>query len=305
MLVSYTDEAGHFDNPSSFYVAMAGFIAPEEMWQGVAEAWELLIQNYFHLQHPFHMKDFAHRKGEFVGWTEVKRQALLSRLIKIITITELVPVAAVVSIEGYKSLNIQQQTLLKSPWHVAFQICTRTTAIFAGPDSAEKARMVYSRNLEYGANRYDPDTPPRQRGNAAQLWDAIKVRTMFGRWMHSCSFEAPEEVVQLQVADLFAYEICKEFENQQKRPNALMRWPLRQILALMPQSLGLIRLFDRKELIRLLIEGGFERNDEALGEVGDLDTQMLRAQFERSEWIRKRIEKFDATNHPPAKDPLS
>jgi hypothetical protein len=39
MFVSYMDEAGHFRNPNSFYVGMAGFIAPEEIWGPFGKWW--------------------------------------------------------------------------------------------------------------------------------------------------------------------------------------------------------------------------------------------------------------------------
>jgi hypothetical protein len=38
------------------------------------------------------MMDFAHRKGEFAGWSESERQNLLSSLIEAILLSELVPI---------------------------------------------------------------------------------------------------------------------------------------------------------------------------------------------------------------------
>jgi hypothetical protein len=120
----------------------------------------------------------------------------------------------------------------------------------------------------------------------------MKSRTDLGPWMESCSFSTPSETVQLQMADLFAYEICKEFENLQKRPHAPMRWALRQILNLEHEQFAMIRFFDRKELLRLVIEAGLP-NKEGTEEVGDAGAQLIAAQQERTRWLRTRTREFD------------
>jgi hypothetical protein len=289
-LMSFMDEAGHFKNPTSLYVGMAGFVAPDGIWDGAAEVWRSITQGRFRLKRPFHMKDLAHRRGEFTGWGEARRKALISNLVEIILLSQLRPVAAVVSSRDYKSLNLQQRTNLRSPYHICFQTCTRGAALIAFPDS--QIRMVYSENIEYGATQQAPSTPYRQLGNAAQLWSVMKSRTDLGQWMESCSFSTPTETVQLQMADLFAYEICKEFENLQKRPGAPMRWALRQILKLEHEEFAMIRFFDRKELLRLVIEAGLP-DTEGTGEVGDAGVQLIAAQRERTRWFRTRTREFD------------
>lgn len=286
MIVSYMDETGHVDDPASNYVGMAGFAGPEELWEPFAKLWQYAITSApFHLKKPFHMKDFAHRRGEFEGWDEEKRKSLYGKLIEMILLIQPIPIGAVISIEDFKSLTPQQQSNFKSPYHFAFQTCTRGAAIL-GRVPAE-IRMVYSENIEYGAVESFPDAGAKQLGNADLLWRSIKELTFFGQWMHSCSFSTPGKTVQLQAADLFAYELYKEFENQQNRPNDPMRWGLKQILTLTSPDHVLIRLFDRKELLRTMVEAGHPYQED-FAEVGDIDEQMRAAQEARADWITTR-----------------
>jgi hypothetical protein len=108
-LVSYMDEVGHYDDPQRHFVGMAGFVAPARVWKAFGEAWESILEE-FKLREPFHMKDFAHFKGQFrVGWKEdehkQKRERLFGSLITAIQMTEATPIAAIVSIEDFNSLS--------------------------------------------------------------------------------------------------------------------------------------------------------------------------------------------------------
>jgi hypothetical protein len=285
MIVSYMDETGHFNDPASKYVGMAGFAAPAEIWEPFGKLWNLTItRDPFRLTRPFHMREFAHRRGEFKGWSEEKRQALYGRLIEMILLIKPVPIGAIVSIDDFKTLTTEQQSDLKSPYHLAFQTCTRGAAIL-GLVPAE-IRMVYSENIEYGAVER-PHAKSKQIGDADLLWRSIKELTIFGQWMESCSFSTPIETIPLQAADLFAYELYKEFENQQRRPNDPMRWGLRQILSLASAEHVLIRLYDRKEMLRTIVEAGMPHQDGA-EEVGNIDVQWATARKARADWITTR-----------------
>jgi hypothetical protein len=108
--------------------------------------------------------------------------------------------------------------------------------------------MVYAFQEEYGTNK---------DGTAGQLWHAMKQHVSFGNIrerMGSYATGSPANILPLQAADLFAYELCHEFENHINRPNDKMRWGLRQILAMYRTPVPLVRVFDRKELLRLILE---------------------------------------------------
>lgn len=274
MLTSYMDETGHSDDPNVNYVGMAGFVAPLGEWGIFAEHWQNTLDNA-RLKEPFHMKDFAHSQGQFKGWKEKKekRQMLYGRLMEIIRGTKATPVGAIVSLKDFRSLTKPQQSSFLDPYYVAFQTCTRGAAIeavFAPPE--ETVAMVYGFQSEFG-------------GRAEQLWCAIKESYEFGNRMGSYASSTPKQFVQLQVADVFAYELGREFERQVKRPGCDMRWGLKQILRMVSIPIPQIILFDRKELLRRIKESNFP-DQTGVGEIEN--NQQFSAMNQMMNWMRER-----------------
>jgi len=98
----------------------------------------------------------------------------------------------------------------------------------------------------------------------------------------------PTDTVPLQAADIIAYELSKDFENRIRRPNDRMRFGLRQILRMSNIPLPMIRLFDRRELLRLIVEAGFPcqvgvEELENTQEVSAMES-MVRWMVERGDW---------------------
>jgi hypothetical protein len=258
MLTAYMDEAGHSEDPALHFVGMAGFVAPSERWQDFADKWRTTLDEYG-LREPFHMKDYAHSVKQFKGWTKEKKKELFGKLLEIIQRTNAKPVGAVVSLEGYASLTQRQQKYFYNPYITVFQICTRGLAITGMPvpnidlPPGEKVAMVYSYNQEFGTIQTEAYSV-NQAGRAESLWHEMKRQTDFGKWMGAYASSTPAETIQLQAADIFAYELCKEFENRINRPNDEMRFGLRQILKMSRIPLPMIRLLDRRELLRIVLE---------------------------------------------------
>jgi hypothetical protein len=257
MLTSYMDETGHLDDPNFHHCGMAGFVAPAVIWDPFANHWQDILDS-FNLKKPFHMKDFAHFHGEFeYGWREDegKRRALYGALIDAILELGPTPVGVVVSVGSFNSLTESQKSNLRDPYYVCFQTCTRGAAIEALCFEDEKVAMVYSYNEEFGAIPPKEQYSVDQAGSAENLWHAMKRLTDFGKWMGSYASKTPSEMVQLQAADLFAYELGKEFENITMRPKLEMRWGLKQIiLNLTSPGYARIRVMDRKALLRIIKE---------------------------------------------------
>jgi hypothetical protein len=194
----------------------------------------------------------------------------------------------VVSIEDFNSLSERQRRSFRDPYYVAFQLCTRGAAVEAMGIEPEKVAMVYSYNQEFGATKPQEVYSVDQAGGAEKLWHAMKDFTDYGRWMGAYSSSTPAEVVQLQAADLFAYELTKEFENLKLRPKDRMRWGLRQILKLADPEFSLIRFLDRKELLRIIKESTLPCQD-GVDEVGDVGAQMVLARRAIADWMQRRI----------------
>jgi hypothetical protein len=249
-LTSFMDETGHPDDPNLEYVGMAGFVAPSGTWEVFDASWQDLMRNAG-LSEPFHMKDFAHSLGQFKLWKgkEEMRRAFLGRAMDLIVETRSKPIGAIVSVSGFRSLTQEQKGSYVNPYYIGFQFVTRGAAIeamFEDPD--EKVAMVYAYQGEYGTDN---------GGRAEQLWHAIKKHTDFGKRMGSYTSGTPRNLCPLQAADIFAYELSHEFESRVKRPDAAMRWGLRQIIGMYRIPSPQIRLLDRKELLRTVKEGHF------------------------------------------------
>jgi hypothetical protein len=280
-LTFYADESGHSEDPTLYYAGMAGFVAPYSSWEVFDEQWRETMQNGG-FTGPFHMQEFAHSTGQFKNWKgkehETERQMFLGRLLEIIINTHATPIGAVVSLRDYESLTETQRNMFRDPYYTAFQTCTQGAAIVAlHEEPSERVVTVYSFNEEYGVNR---------GGLAERLWHAMKK--LDKPWIErlgSYGSSTPKELTPLQAADLFAYELCHEFENQIKRPQDGMRYPLRQILTMVNTPVPLIRLFDRSELLRLIKESGWP--DQA-GTEELLPEQMEQAAGKMTMWMYER-----------------
>jgi hypothetical protein len=262
-LTFYADESGHNEEPNLHYVGMAGFVAPLKSWLSLENKWDSAMKDAG-FSAPFHMKEFAHCKGQFSCWEskeaphppdpqfEPERRKLLGQLVQIIIEAEPIPIGAIVSIDAFDSLTENQRDAFKSPYHIAFQTSTRGALGEGLPiypsDNIEKVATVYSHNQEFGTNN----------GDVENMWRAMKNIPMFGPFMQSYTSSTPEDMIPLQVADLFSYELCHEMETIIKAPQRDMRWALKTILqALIPKNGIMIRLFDRSELLRTLAESGY------------------------------------------------
>lgn len=280
ILTGYFDESGHSQDPACQIAGMAGFVAPGAHWEVFEEEWMNTLANAG-LRDAFHMRDFAHSTGQFASWKgkETERRMLLSRLLQIIQDTRAVPIGIAVSLDAFASLTLEQQSDFKDPYYLAFQHCTRgaaSEATFEPPE--QRVNTVYALNSEFGT----------KEGRAEQLWRFVK-RTYDEGWrLGGYSSAPPDELCPLQAADLFAYELCHEFENRIKRPDDDMRWPLRRIMKMNEIPLPKIRFFDRAELLRQIKEvrfpdqTGVEEIAENQIRIHQADT--VRWVIERGEW---------------------
>jgi hypothetical protein len=291
MLTGYMDESGHSEDPALHFAGMAGFVAPLRSWQEFEKHWQPTLDSYG-LKEPFHMKDFAHSVRQFRDWgkEESKRQELFGKLIATIRKTAAKPIGTIISIEAYNSLSERQRKSFYNPYMTAFQTCTRGMAIIGmpcpgiDPPPGEKVAMVYSYNHEYGAITTEPYSVD-QAGRAESLWHEMKRQTDFGYWMGGYASSTPRETVQLQAADIFAYELSKDFEDRIRRPESNMRWGLQQILKMNQTLNPLIRLLDRKELLRVIAENNWPCK-EGLNELAD--SQELSSMEAMKKWMKER-----------------
>ena len=294
MLTAYFDESGHWKDPKSRFCGMGGLIADSAAWDRLSDIWRTALTDAG-ASGPFHMRHFAHRRGEFKGWTEEQRQALFGKLVDAIVTIDAVPTGCVVSLDAFNAAPDFLKAFYREPYFMAFQMVTRGAALQALPKTIpfepETVAMVFAEQREFGTTTSGSEAQERQAGAAQQLWIAMKKLTIYGEWMDSFSTESPDKVPALQAADLFAYELTKEFENLVNRPDDDMRWALRRILKpTRERPRNLLQLYDSHEMLRTYIEatGQDESNNPAIQQ---LLTQSWLRMTAVNRLLKERIQK--------------
>ena len=220
--VSFVDESGHAKDPDQSYLCLAGLLATETAWKKFDFEWQTACAEQG-LKEPFHMVDFASRRGEFTGWEEEKRRHLLGELISAISRARAIPIGSVVSIKGFNALPPQVRQGFKDPHFLAFQSLTYQIAVAASMEwEPGPVTMVYAHHPEHSEGL----------GNTGQLWEAVRKYTpIVALFMESYLCGQQVDYPGLQAADLWAYELRRHFEAI--RPAEKMpRWPFLQFVKL-------------------------------------------------------------------------
>lgn len=214
VLIGFLDESGH--SSATEFVSLAAFVAEEEAWEEFDSQWRAALARYGapHL----HMREFAHCVGAFRGWTEDRRRGLLGDCVASINSVRAIAVGAATSVEDFRKLSDEGQSMLQDPFFCCFQEVARGIAINAHFErEGYQAHMVFSRQDEFGPM-------------AQKLWKAMARYIDVGQRMGSLRFEDMRAVPGLQAADLLAYELRHFYHLRKKNPSASPRWAFREIL---------------------------------------------------------------------------
>lgn len=219
MLKAYIDESGDAPDKACNFVGLGGIAAEDTSWSKFEIEWKATLDEFISGE-PFHMRDYVCVPGHGVyeGWSRDKRLAFMNRLVSAILAIKPRFVGCVVSISDFKALPVILKKSLRDPYYVGFQEVTRGLSILAEVSETGPIGMVYSIHEKHGAT---------EAGMAAQLWTSMQRSD---KWMGPYSIGSPDNVYALQAADLFAYEITREFESICSKSPRKMRWPLKQFV---------------------------------------------------------------------------
>jgi len=149
--MSFVDESGHAKDPNQRHLCLAGLLATEDAWKNFDVEWRTRCAAAA-LTKPFHMKDFAARRGEFEAWGEEQRKQLLRELISTIRCAKAIPIGSVVSIEGFNALPPRVRQGFRDPHFLAFQSLTYHIAVAAGIQMEPgPVTMIYAHHPEHSA----------------------------------------------------------------------------------------------------------------------------------------------------------
>lgn len=258
-LKAYFDESGHIKDPNLHFTGMAGFVAPERIWNEVERKWEA-IKSEYSLQEPFHMRHFAHGLGQFKDWEKPRKDSLYRSLIQIIVEAEVVPTGCIVGNSAFRSLSARQQLALRSPYFTALQECIRGACSQAIALEPETVDMVFAKHVDYGTVEPRGERNPDNSGPTEILFYSIKRNlSQLGRYMGSYGSGEPDMLVPLQAADMLAYEMTKEYNNI-----LLSQRRIRKSYQELMRAGGrrpLMKYLDRLDLLFILKESGFPDTD--------------------------------------------
>ncbi|MCA9454688.1 MAG: DUF3800 domain-containing protein [Nitrospiraceae bacterium] len=214
MLTAYLDDSGHKDDASAPIFSVGGVVAPKEAWSQFEMEWGEVLKSFQVKQ--AHMKHFAHKRGEFEGWSEDKRRAFLGQLMKIMDVYVNFYVGAVLPVEDFKNLPAQKRNELNDPYFACFQVSIHGVGIYVEahfPD--EKVDIVFDRRA-------------KSKGLGGELFDRCIECLEVGNRLGTLTFGTNLDFLPLQAADLVAYEL-----NHYRRGSgkiAESRWPIQELV---------------------------------------------------------------------------
>jgi hypothetical protein len=216
MLVGFFDGSPD-DNNYPTVMVVAGFIAPDHIWDTVIDEWRKIIQNpkYPTRLRCFHATECVNGEDEVKNWTFADRLGLWGELVDLLIDSSLVGVGTVMNCEHYNRLDDAMKARLHSPHHFLVEAAIQfgigvarnegdqeQLSIIFDSENKPTARESYLRYLNY---QQDKDWSANFVG-AGQL----------------SSFEA----LPLQAADLLAYGTYRYFKKQYYPDNTSDYFPI-------------------------------------------------------------------------------
>jgi len=214
MLTGFFDESGHASDTEFF--SLAAFVADDADWISFDQLWrQALAQSGA----PYlHMREFAHRVGAFLNWTENQRRQLLAACVAAINSIPAIAVGAATSVMDFRALSTKAQSELQDPFFCCFQEAVRGAALrayFEPPGT--RVRMIFSQHDQFSSK-------------ARQLWEVMAETVDVKDRMGSLTFEDMRGMPALQAADLLAYEFRHHYHLRKTRPASAPRWAFTEIV---------------------------------------------------------------------------
>ncbi len=216
-LYSYFDESGHSKDPRVSVLAVGGCVSSVAGWKRLVPDWIDTLSAFS--VSALHMKDFAHSKGEFAGWNEDKRRAFLARLVGFMTRDVDAYIGEAVSLpDGWHQRSDELKTRLKDPYYGCLIYCMTTLISYSARSvNFEEVNLVLADHPEYSAW-------------ATEVYHAVKENEDGGHRLGSLTFDSPTGLVQLQAADLVAYELQHYLSDTKPKGRTKKRWAMEQLL---------------------------------------------------------------------------
>jgi hypothetical protein len=204
-LVLYGDESA-----TGVVFGMGAFIADRAEWDAFQDIWRDALKRAGLVDRSgdllaFHMTDFESRQPPFDKWDNTKRVAVISELIEIINRTFRLGVVVSCSLELYKRFPVNTHLPLDHKLHKIMQYMI----------SLYELHMFLLRfHSRIGRVEINLDRNQVVAPMVHAVHDAVaKKIKMYDDTISAPRFEDKQRVVQLQAADILAYEGIKHRDN--------------------------------------------------------------------------------------------
>jgi len=165
------------------------------------------------------MRDYAHYRGEFAGWSEEKRRSLMIALIAVIDECKLFGLGGLVSVKEYSAiLPAWAKAEIKHPFYFAVAVMLKSLA-------------QWSAYLPHGRIDFVFDRKEGFQGVTEQMFDMLgKFNPIHGERLGNLTFRSSLLFRPLQAADLLVYEVRRHGSNLAAGTARPMRGSMRALM---------------------------------------------------------------------------
>jgi hypothetical protein len=210
---AYFDESG---THSPDLITLAGYVATDKQWGEFKREWEEALEKEDVRMKDgvriFHMSEFENPYGDFTeekGWTEQRKIDFQSKLIGIINRRANVGIFTSVDLKAYEEcMTGWRREHFGTPYAFCVKNCLAQVSLWAQHYN-RKEPIAYV--IEHGAG-YNHEINEAFRKAFADEMKRELLR------LGSLSFETKGRAVQLQAADMLAYEVWKDESNFHLNP---------------------------------------------------------------------------------------
>ena len=246
MNVAYCDESVDARTPRVFSVS--GYLGRAPDWFDLERRWRIALREEALDATGFHMAPCeAGRKAPYLVSRE-ERDRLQRRFIGIITDTKLWGYAIAIEEEAYRRVVTGPKAGdYTKPYYLAFQaVIERMSLVLeqAQFPKSERVAFVFDQQQEY-------------QGKAMALYEMLQQSTVnYGHRLGSLTFDNRFASLQLQAADVLAYESMRHF-----RGGRLQAKPTRWQFELLKPSVTEVRFYSDSHIKKLATRAGWTAGD--------------------------------------------
>lgn len=217
---------------------VAGFIAKDSEWRRLSSQWSKRLEKEGISR--FHAAPLNGKKDEFAGWSADRSKNFTLSLLRAIGRRKILAVSFSILLDPYEKLSNKDKEILGTPYLLCFKHLVETVATIT--DLLPKEDQI--------AFVFDDH---EERDAIISLFYLLKNTKPYGDRLAICTSGSWKEHVELQPADLLAYETFKFLSNGGTRKS--LRKALENILVNVAIYGGMFEAEAFEKIAKILAEG--------------------------------------------------